>query len=106
MTVKVSRNESLTSKGTRFSVELNLTFHSFSSMNGVCYTTSSTNWAGGRLIVDMTGVAKDLKTLQSRARYHCKVNLLPQFISLVCTEKELSDQVSCVELASKRIQSF
>ena len=54
----------------------------------------------------MTCVARDMNTLQSRSRYHCEVNLLAQFISLVYAEKELPDQVTCIELASKRIQSF
>ena len=54
----------------------------------------------------MTGVAKDLNALQSRTRHQCVVNLLAQFISLVYAEKELPDQVSCIKLASKRIQSF
>ena len=54
----------------------------------------------------MTGVAKDLDTLQSRTRYHCEPNLFAQFISLVYAEKELPNQVSCIKLASKRIQSF
>ena len=52
MIVKLSRKESITTTGTRFSVEPNLMYHSFPSMNGVCYTTSSMNWAGGNLIVD------------------------------------------------------
>ena len=54
----------------------------------------------------ITCVAKDLNTLQSRSRYHCEVNLLAQFISLVYAEKELQNQVSCVKLEFKRIQSF
>ena len=54
----------------------------------------------------MTGVAKDLNTPQSRTRYHCEVNLLAQFISLVDAEKQIPYQVSCVKLASKRTQLF
>jgi hypothetical protein len=49
----------------------------------------------------MTFVAKGQITLQSRTRYPCEVNLLPQLISLVYAEKELPDQVSRVKLAFK-----
>ena len=53
---------------------------------------------------EKTSVAKDLNTLQTRTRYHCEVNLRAQYIPLICTEIELTDQFSCVKLTSKRIQ--
>ena len=73
-------------------------------MGSVTRTRRRTGLVGSSSL--MTCVAEDLNTIQSSTRYHCEVNLLAQFISLVSAEKDVPDQVSCVELASKRIQSF
>ena len=56
--------------------------------------------------LSMTVAAKDLNTLLSRTHDQFDLSMFAQFISLVYAEKELLDHVSCVELESKRIQSF
>jgi hypothetical protein len=65
------------------------------------------NWADEKLILDdICCKRSEYTNLQSRTRYHCEVNLLAQYIPLICAEKELTDQVSYVKLTSKRIQLF
>ena len=54
----------------------------------------------------MTRVVKDLKTEQPRTHDQFELSMFAQFISLIYAETELIDQVFCVKLASKQIQSF
>ena len=54
----------------------------------------------------MACAAKVPNRIQSRTHDQSELSMFAQFISLVYAEKELRDQVPCVKLASKRIQSF